>query len=278
MATRQILIASAIIAAAAPLWAQDTARLARQDRAAIDQLLAASSHGLDPGDYNAWTLDSLARGVALAPAPDRAQLDALLAASMIAYLRDVHSGRAHLAPFARPVDDIDWTMALRQAIAGDSIARLVSASEPQLTQYRSLRLLLQRYRRLASEPPPPLLPVGPLVRLGQPYVAIEALRERLGREGDLQTGVYPSPQPGLYDGELARGVRRFQLRYGLDPDGVLGEKTIEALNTPFSSRVHQIELALERLRWLPRLGAQPFLVAGEGCRITFARTGDHVRR
>lgn len=263
MATRQILIASAIAilaAIAAPLRAQDAAGVTRQDRAAIDALLAASAHGLDPGDYDAWTLDSLARGIGPAAVPDRVQIDALLSASMIAYLQDLHSGRVHFAPFARPVDDVDWASALRQAMAGDSIERLVAASEPHLTQYRNLRLLLQRYRRLASEPSPPLLPHGPLVRPGQPYGASEALRTRLEWEGDLPSAVRPFANPGLYDDELARGIRHFQWRYGLTDDGILGEKTIEALNTPFSSRVRQIELALERLRWLPQLGAHRFVV------------------
>jgi murein L,D-transpeptidase YcbB/YkuD len=68
------------------------------------------------------------------------------------------------------------------------------------------------------------------------------------------------PLPAAYDDSLAAGVRRFQLRHGLRPDGRLGPQTLAALNTPLSSRVQQIELALERLRWLPRLGAQRFVV------------------
>lgn len=268
------LIASAIAAASTVAWAQDSAGPAlrgfvwldgsgvtRQGRAAIDELLAASSHGLDPDDYNARALDSLARGAGRAPALDLAATDLLLSGSMVEYLRDLHSGRAHLAPFARPpADNVDWAAALGAATAGDSISRLVAASEPHLTQYRNLRVLLQRYRRLASEAPPPLLPVGPAVRPGESYAAADVLRERLERDGDWQGGALAPAQSPTYDDSLSRAVRRFQLRHGLAADGVLGARTVAALNTPFAYRVHQIELALERLRWLPRLGAQPFLV------------------
>jgi murein L,D-transpeptidase YcbB/YkuD len=59
---------------------------------------------------------------------------------------------------------------------------------------------------------------------------------------------------------VVTAVRRFQQRHGLDQDGVLGRATIAAVNTPFSHRVREIELALERLRWLPPIGRQPFVV------------------
>jgi len=54
-------------------------------------------------------------------------------------------------------------------------------------------------------------------------------------------------------------VKHFQLRHGLQSDGVLGAGTQAALAVPLSWRVRQIELAMERLRWLPHLGDEPFL-------------------
>jgi murein L,D-transpeptidase YcbB/YkuD len=56
-----------------------------------------------------------------------------------------------------------------------------------------------------------------------------------------------------YDGLIVEGVKRFQIRHGLEPDGVLGMSTITALGVPLAWRVCQIELALERLRWLPHV-------------------------
>lgn len=62
-----------------------------------------------------------------------------------------------------------------------------------------------------------------------------------------------------YEGTLVEGVTRFQRRHGLESDGVLGSRTRAALSVPLSWRVRQIELALERLRWLPHLGEDRFL-------------------
>ena len=49
-------------------------------------------------------------------------------------------------------------------------------------------------------------------------------------------------------------MKRFQTRHGLATDGVLGKEHRGALRVPLAWRVRQIELALERLRWLPHLG------------------------
>jgi murein L,D-transpeptidase YcbB/YkuD len=54
-----------------------------------------------------------------------------------------------------------------------------------------------------------------------------------------------------YDGALVDGVKRFQVRHGLTPDGKLGATTIRELNTPLNARVRQLDFALERWRWLP---------------------------
>ncbi len=53
----------------------------------------------------------------------------------------------------------------------------------------------------------------------------------------------------------------FQARHGLAADGVVGAKTLAALNVPVAERMEQIELNLERWRWLPRdLGSRLVVV------------------
>jgi len=56
-----------------------------------------------------------------------------------------------------------------------------------------------------------------------------------------------------YNDKLVAGIKKFQARHGIDADGVLGQRTVTALNKPISERLDQIELAMERLRWLPEL-------------------------
>ena len=61
------------------------------------------------------------------------------------------------------------------------------------------------------------------------------------------------------EGPVVDGVRRFQSRHGLAADGVIGTATLKALHVPLSQRVRHIELALERLRWLPDLNDTRFV-------------------
>ena len=56
----------------------------------------------------------------------------------------------------------------------------------------------------------------------------------------------------LPDADLPEAVKRFQARNGLDPDGVVGAKTLAALNISAAARADTIAANLERWRWLPR--------------------------
>ena len=92
---------------------------------------------------------------------------------------------------------------------------------------------------------------------GDAYAGSAGLRERLVAHGDL-----PADAVNLadrYDDVLAAAVQRFQRRHGLDTDGTIGRATLAALNVPPSARVRQIELAMERLRWLPHRSGRPFI-------------------
>jgi murein L,D-transpeptidase YcbB/YkuD len=90
---------------------------------------------------------------------------------------------------------------------------------------------------------------------------VNALRARLAVFGDLPREAPPSPLAGdgtpLYEGALVDAVKRFQTRHILDADGIVGASTIAALNVPLAARVRQLELAMARGRWLPRLNDRP---------------------
>jgi murein L,D-transpeptidase YcbB/YkuD len=101
----------------------------------------------------------------------------------------------------------------------------------------------------------PALPKGRRkVEPGQAWDGIPALRARLRVRGDLAED---APDGALYDPATAAAVKRFQARHVLDADGVIGPATIEAANVPLLRRVRQLELALERGRWLPRITDRP---------------------
>jgi murein L,D-transpeptidase YcbB/YkuD len=246
------------------IW-HDGLQLSQAGFAAIDELRAAGEHGLEPHDYDAMLLDSLARRSArssLAPAA-RVRFDLLLSIDLLRYLDDLRRGRLHPNPLGPRGSDaiaVDLVAALTGAIRGDSVAELVSAMEPQLVQYHSLLGALVRYRRLVVDASFPPLPIGTTVRPGDHYPGLAALERRLIAFGDLAAEGIGKDSTDLYVEPVVAAVRRLQLRHGLAPDGVLGPATFTELVTPLSWRVRQIELALERLRWLPPIEGKRILV------------------
>jgi murein L,D-transpeptidase YcbB/YkuD len=246
------------------IW-HDGSQLSRAGFAAIDELRAAGEHGLETTDYDALLLDSLARRSSRSPLipAARARFDVLLSIDLLRYLDDLRGGRLHPNPLGPRGSDaiaVDLAVAVSGGIRADSIAALVSAMEPQLVQYRSLLGALAQYRRLMADAAFAPLPIRTTVRPGDHYPGLAALEQRLIAFGDLAGRTIGQDSTDRYLEPVVAAVRRFQLRHGLAPDGVLGRGTFTELATPLAWRVRQIELALERLRWLPPIEGKRILV------------------
>src|SRR4029078_6911963 len=70
-----------------------------------------------------------------------------------------------------------------------------------------------------------------------------------------------SPLDLTYDEALEAVVQGFQARHGIDPDGVVGNATVAALNARVERRIDEIIMAMERWRWMPdSLGPQYLMV------------------
>jgi murein L,D-transpeptidase YcbB/YkuD len=61
----------------------------------------------------------------------------------------------------------------------------------------------------------------------------------------------PPSLPPIYTDDLAAAVELYQHRHGLPEDGKLTPDTIKSLNVPLTERVIQLQISLERWRWLP---------------------------
>jgi len=237
----------------APAWNASTAA------AALWVLRRATLQGLDPHDYGADALQQqLHDGGA-----GTTRFDVALTTAMLHYLADLRVGRVRSEYHTRLPDarlkQYDPVERLRAGLAGGKLQAAVQAAEPQLRQYQQVKTALAAYRALAEQPYPPLAKPAAKVVPGGAYADAQALFERLVLLGDLPADAAP-PAEGVYSDSMQEGVERFQARHGIDEDGVLGRATIDALNVTPAQRVRQLELTLERLRWLPDLGAGPVIL------------------
>jgi murein L,D-transpeptidase YcbB/YkuD len=246
-----------------PVWSAD-GRPTEAARAAIDVLRGAEERGLHPEDYDAEALD---RRFAALPSPrDVVWFEVALSVGIFRHVSDVHIGRVNPGSLAIGINverkKLDLAKVVRDAIAEGRIAEMVRDAEPRFVQYRSLKAAYARYRALAEDAALPAVAAARVVRPGDSFDQAAALRRRLTAFGDLPEGAGGAVASGIgvYESADAAAVARFQERHGLAADGVLGPATIAALNVPPERRARQLELALERIRWLPALDAGPFVV------------------
>ena len=180
--------------------------------------------------------------------------DVALTISLVRYLNDLREGQmnprdvqnsAHIAP--KPALDIGNL--LKQHIDSQTLTELVSIYEPKNKQYQSLKMILNSLQQLAHLTEPEVFKPGRVLRPGDRHPQIVLLRQYLKNMGiSAETG---DIDDNVYDSELVSAVKKLQIQSGLKPDGVIGPATIKLFNQSPVERVAQIELAMERARWIP---------------------------
>jgi L,D-transpeptidase YcbB len=219
----------------------------------VKALALADEHGLDRADYDADRLQARWKSTGTTPA-QRALFDLALTANVSRLLSAVHVGRVDPATLSWGYDiepkRLDRAAALVELRQLGDLGHALALREPPFSHYARAKRVLARYESLGHEPPSvPALPAGKKkLEPGQPWDGLAAVAARLRAFGDLAPG---ATLGATFDGALVDALKGFQRRHGLEPDGVLGAGTIATLNVTVAHRVRQIQLAMERMRWLP---------------------------
>jgi murein L,D-transpeptidase YcbB/YkuD len=250
-------------------WIQN-GRPSAQAIAMIQLFKLASSKGLNPDDYDAAKWDPrMAKLQSLRPPPsdsDLAHIDLALTVCTMRYISDLRIGRVNPQHFKFGLDvgpkKYDLPEFIRtQVLTAEDVPALFAKDEPPYEGYRRAENALATYLKLAAEGDSPAVPIPQKgVRPRKPYDGITQLVARLHQLGDLAPDSALPTNPTRYDGEIVDAVKHFQRRHGLEPDGVLGKDTVTALNQPLSLRVRELELTLERYRWIPPNFPEPPIV------------------
>ena len=225
------------------------------------RLSAASIHGLRAEDYRArWLGERLAAlrdAMQPASAEDVAQADVALTLALLRYLADVRQGRSSVRQISgvwKPAPGYPEPKAWLDALPDPArLQRLLDEAPPAYPMYAGLLRARAAYEALiAADREAPAVASAGKVEPGGTSTLLPVIASRLVELGDLPAAAV---LPQRHDGELVDAVKRFQLRHGLAVDGVIGKGTLAALQTPNRQRLRQIDLSLERLRWLPPLSA-----------------------
>ncbi|WP_425087540.1 L,D-transpeptidase family protein [Stappia sp.] len=136
-------------------------------------------------------------------------------------------------------DQFDNTMRSLQAVESSS-----PTLSPDTATY--VETAIQRYSAIVQNGGWPQVTSGRrAMRLGAREDNVISLRRRLMVSGDLEQTAGMSD---TFDSYVDAAVRRFQIRHGLTPDGVVGKSTLDAMNVPAVVRLSQLETNMVRLR------------------------------
>lgn len=238
-----------------PLWTTG-GKPKEEARQLIATLCGAERDGLRTGDYHLADLEKVVKRAfpeKKRPTPGSlAALDLELTTRFVSYGADLLVGR--LAPAAV---DSGWFIkarrsgadsVLRVAARGKGFGGMVAPLRPKRADYDELARALASYRQIQDRGGWPTVRAGKEVVRGGKGRAVAALRKRLEIGGDLAPSRSAKP---VYDAALAVAVARFQRRHGIPVDSTVSPATLLALNTPVEYWIRQIEINLERYRWLP---------------------------
>ena len=249
-----------------PLWLNG--RQPTPEATAIIGLLQNSLHkGLNPDDYDASRWQGRLDGLKNADDTGLADFDAALTVGLMRYISDLHIGRVNPTHFNFGINIETKKYDLPQFVTQDvehaaDVQAVLDQVEPPYDGYKRTMAALQRYLQLAAAGDgAPVPDVTKPVAAGDTYLGTGQLTARLKQLGDLPADATVNTDAHLYDAALSGGVKSFQSRHGLTPDGKLGEDTVKQLNVPLATRVVQLDDALERWRWLPPQFPQPPVVA-----------------
>jgi murein L,D-transpeptidase YcbB/YkuD len=232
----------------------------------IAVLEKAGNKGLDAEDYDGSRWNARLAHLPAASEVEVARFDAALTVSTLRYISDLHIGKANPKSLHIGLDvgqkRSSMPDILRQRLVdAPDPGAILETFEPPFPGYKRTEAALLRYRDLVRQDDGEALPVpAKALARGSSYAGLSRLTKLLGLLGDLQQDAASVPDATTYDGPVVDAVKRFQIRHGLQPDGRLGRETVKALNTPLSSRVRQLQLTLERWRWLPHDFDEPPIV------------------
>ncbi|EKB48807.1 L,D-transpeptidase family protein [Cecembia lonarensis] len=224
--------------------------------------------GLQPADYHLQAIDGLfmkyeaarSEGRSLSRA-DMGALDLLLSDAFVMLASHLYHGKVDpeqlrtVWNIQRSAPDLYLDQRLSSAIQAGSIRRALQDLYPSFTIYRpmreGLRQLYNDFERFQIEQTSSWkeLKISRSLKVGDNSPIIPDVVKRLSFWGFLPND-YESQGKG-YDAEIEEAVKKLQLKFGMESDGVIGQGTIYALNQSPQDLIKKTSINLERLRWLP---------------------------
>jgi L,D-transpeptidase YcbB len=224
-------------------------------------LLNSEKKGLSAEDYDGprWTdrLVKLNTASRESSEADAVRFDLALTVCAMRYISDLHIGKVNpkRLDFGFDVESKKYDLPefLKEHVVDASdVSAALAQVEPPYPGYRRTIQALDTYLELAKKyDGEPFPAIRKTIAPGDTYAGVPQLIRLLQLVGDLPVDAGLAADGTVYQGALVEAVENFQRRHGRDPNGHISAQTLADLNIPLTSRVRQMQLTLERWRWMP---------------------------
>lgn len=233
-------------------------------------LLESEGEGLNPAHYHVGRINNLLRAQSSSMNAD--ELNQLLQDGALSYIRDMTMGRPEIKR-----KDRDWLLEGRKVDVVQTLLEALQSSDPRVSlqaiapqypEYQNHKRALAAFKSREAELEPVIVPKGSTIKPGMSGDRVIMMRDRLNYLG------YEAGDSTLYDQRMGDAVKAFQRTHLLEPDGAAGTKTITELNRSNDERVQQIQINMERWRWMPEtMGDHYVMVDIPGFRYSVMKDG-----
>lgn len=238
-----------------PIWVKAQG-LNRNGEEFLDYLEEIRYDGLDKQDYLYDEIESLLDELAASQDPElHAVLDMMMSNAFYKLSKDLDIGKVDPTKLnmdwkieSKPYSEDYFSLLINISRNNSSVSESLNKLRPDNFRYEQLRTMLKTALEEEVEDVK-ILSLEGKIEVGDRHEKIPAIRRKLISTGDLKS--YNVADSIEYDAKLAEGVRRFQLRHGLEDDAVLGADFIEAINYNHQDLITKLKVNLERFRWLP---------------------------
>ena len=149
--------------------------------------------------------------------------------------------------FAQQADNVGEQAEWRQSYESSARISVGRESTPILSPatLAASEAAIQTYQDIVARGGWNSVPAAAELKIGVRSKSVQLLRQRLAMSGDLDASAGSAP---VFDSFVEAAVKRFQVRHGLSPTGIVGEQTLNELNVPAQTRLTQLETNIVRLR------------------------------
>ncbi len=265
------------------IWISD-GKVNTKAREAMAVLAEAGKYGLSPSDYQVLLPASVP--IADGDDPDKRliEFEIQLSTKILTYVFDAKRGRidpnriSGYHDFKRKTVDLDTVMSI--VASTDGLVSYLESRSPDNVEFSALAVELAKLRSAGNEQRIEIAE-GTFLKPGRPNPEVANIVAAIRLRGSEALKTKHGDTLANYEGgdayskDLVALVRDFQRESGLKPDGIVGKATIRAMTSDSAAvKIAKVELAMERLRWLPReLGDRHVFINQPAFKVTYMHKG-----